>query len=406
MEPLLTVCAFRSSVGHHLSAIADLGGVNSFRSFARSWQRAAEFAEVIPRRPSIVYNDAAERDDDDGDDAAAAEEGIYYGRSPVEAPNVRSGLLSQHLEGATPVPEASHGVDGAGPATEDFRSREGKLLDTEMAAGALPAGSPSSRSSIFAAPHLSSPSIIGSYGSYRSSSQYGTMSGGVLRPRASVISQQHRRRSSAAAAAGAGPGTAAGGEDPAFGEDNPILVKEVKQGDKVVLTVDGQSTLPQSTFNAINAIIGVGMLSLPLAFRMSGWILGLGILTLTAAVTAHTADLLARCMRRDVTLITYSDLAYVSFGTRARVVVSALFTLELLAACVALVILFADSLDLLFPDFGDATLWKCVCAVLVLVLNMLPLRWLSYTSVVGIFSTFCSTWECTSARDGLVLTGC
>ncbi|KAJ6787131.1 hypothetical protein PWT90_10591 [Aphanocladium album] len=50
----------RSSVGNRLAAMADLGGVNSFRAFARSWQRAADFAEVIPRRPSFVYNDAAE----------------------------------------------------------------------------------------------------------------------------------------------------------------------------------------------------------------------------------------------------------------------------------------------------------------------------------------------------------
>ncbi|KAM3520827.1 hypothetical protein NHJ13051_006632 [Beauveria bassiana] len=382
----------RSSVGNRLSAMADVGGVNSFRSFARSWQRAAEFAEVIPRRPSIVYNDAAEWRD------GASEEEIYYARSPVEAtPIVRSGLLSQHLEGsATPtesIPSAGHGLDGDdGAAQEDFRAREGKLLDVETAAGALPSDSSSSRSSIFAAPHLSSPSIIGSYGS-----QYGTMISGNLRPRASIAHHGRRRRSSGG---GGGGGGSLVHDDPAFGEENPILVKEVKQGNKVVLTVDGQSTLPQSTFNAINAIIGVGMLSLPLAFRMSGWVLGLGILTLTAVVTAHTANLLARCMRRDVTLITYSDLAYVSFGTRARVVVSALFTLELLAACVALVILFADSLDLLFPEVGDTTTWKCVCAALVFFLNMLPLRWLSYTSVVGIFSTFCIV--CIVITDGLI----
>lgn len=358
--------------------MADLGGVNSFRSFARSWQRAAEFAEVIPRRPSFVYN----QDQDELDGAGA--EDIQYGRSHVEAPHVRSGLLSQHLEGTPPVTTGMPGAsDGSASTTDDFRARERKLLDAEMAAGALPAaaGSLSTRSSIFAAPHLSSPSVIGSYGSYRSS-QYGTMGSGTLRPRASII---HRRVSTASGAA-----TAHDDDDPALGEENPILVKEVKQGDKVVLTVDGQSTLPQSTFNAINAIIGVGMLSLPLAFRMSGWIPGLAILTLTAAVTAHTANLLARCMQHDATLITYSDLAYVAFGPRARLIVSALFTMELLAACVALVILFADSLDLLFPSWGSATAWKCVCAVLVLVLNALPLRWLSYTSVIGIFSTFCS----------------
>ena len=123
---------------------------------------------------------------------------------------------------------------------------------------------------------------------------------------------------------------------------------------------------------------------------MTGWIFGLVILTLTASVTAYTADLLAKCMKFDPSLITYSDLAYVSFGTRARIVVSALFTLELVAACVALVILFADSLDLLLPGLAGVNVWKCVCAALVLVLNSMPLRWLSYTSVLGIFSTFCS----------------
>ncbi|OAA54441.1 Amino acid transporter, transmembrane [Cordyceps fumosorosea ARSEF 2679] len=389
----------RSSVSQRLTAMADIGGVNSFRQFARSWQRAAEFPEVIPRRPSIVYNDDAEpigQDEtgtrDEGEDGA-----IYYGRSPVAA-TPTTGLLAQHLEGAV---AAATGPLAPDATQEDFRTREGKLLDAEMAAGALPTatgggGSASSRSSLFAAPHLSSPSVIGSYGSYRSSSQYGTMASGTTRrhrPRASI----RPRRSSTAARE-----NDVDVDGPAFGEESPILVvREVKQGDRVVLTVDGQSTLPQSTFNAVNAIIGVGMLSLPLALRLSGWLLGPALLTVTAAVTAHTARLLARCMRRDPALVTYSDLAYVAFGARARVVVAALFTLELLAACVALVILFADSLDLLLPGVrGGPAAWKCVCAALVLVLNTLPLRWLSYTSVVGIFSTFCIV--CIVVIDGLV----
>ena len=351
--------------------MADLGGPNSFRSFARSWQRAASFAEVIPRRPSFILSDQPQQ--------TPAGDDIEYGRSPVEAPSPpQPGLLSQHLESPSVLPSTS--LDSGRASTgQDFRARESKLLDAEMAAGgALPpatGATPSSRSSFFAAPHLSSPSVIGSYGSFRSS-QYGTMGSGALRPRRVSIRRASVARDDA--------------EDTALGEDDPILVKEVKQGDKVVLTVDGQSTLPQSIFNAINAIIGIGLLSLPLAFKMSGWILGLLILTVTAGVTAHTADLLAKCMRYDASLITYSDLAYVSFGTRARVVVSALFTLELVAACVALVILFADSLDLLFPSIGSATAWKCVCAALILGLNTVPLRWLSYTSVIGIFSTFSS----------------
>lgn len=268
-----------------------------------------------------------------------------------------------------------------GSAEEDgFRERESKALDTEMASGALLGnGSPSTRSSLFnIPPHLSEAPIIGSYGSWRSS-HYGTIGGGSLRARS---------RTSVAEIWPAGEDE--GEEDAAHGEHEPILVREVKQGDKVILTVEGQSTLPQSVFNSINAIIGVGLLSLPLAFNMSGWIVGLILLTLTALVTAYTSKLLAKCMDYDASLITYSDLAYVSFGTKARIIVSALFTLELVAACVALVILFADSLDLLLPSLASVNAWKCVCALLVLVLNALPLRFLSYTSVIGIFSTFCS----------------
>jgi solute carrier family 32 (vesicular inhibitory amino acid transporter) len=388
----------RSSVTNRLAAMADIGGVNSFRSFARSWQRAAGFHEVIPRRPSFILSQDAS-----GIDDPSAENDFQYSRSNIgertTAP--QTSLLRQHLEASPPdaaAPLLRHVSDtstttngeqstgtGAGRRdSEDFREREGKNLDPELASGALLSGSPSTRSSIFNnPPHLATPSIIGSYGSYRSSA-YGTMGPGPQRrPRPTI-----------------GRGEAGDDEtidpeeeedDAAHGEHEPILVKEVKQGNKVILAVEGQSTLPQSVFNSINAIIGIGILSLPLAMKLSGWLIGLPLLTLTAVVTAYTGKLLARCMDYDPTIITYSDLAYVAFGTQARIVVSSLFTLELLAANVALIILFADSLVLLLPGVGSVTNWKCICAALVLALNAVPLRFLSYTSIIGILSTFCST---------------
>ena len=68
---------------------------------------------------------------------------------------------------------------------------------------------------------------------------------------------------------------------------------------------------------------------------------------------------------------------------------SVLFMLELLAACVALVVLFADTLDLLIPGVG-VNEWKILCGILLIPLNFAPLRLLSFSSVVGIFSCFCS----------------
>ncbi|KAL6864337.1 transmembrane amino acid transporter-like protein [Trichoderma novae-zelandiae] len=348
----------RPSVTDRLAAMADVGGVNSFRSFARSWQRAAAFPEVLPRRPSLVFApDQQHMAADDADfstsyDSLAA--GELGGRRSEASPR-----LGSPFAGSSNNVVDSHGRDG-----------EGKPVDEEMGSGALPAAS--AHSSIFGtSPYLATSSIIGSYGTIGGPS--------IIRRRPSIIRTTGRAEDEAAR----------GEEDAAYGEEQPILVKEVKQGNKVVLTVDGQSTLPQSIFNSINALIGVGLLSLPLAFKMSGWILGLSILTLTAAVTSHTAKLLAKCMQYDASLITYSDLAYISFGARARIIVSALFTVELIAACVALVILFSDSLALLLPGMASVEVWKCICAAVVLVLNAMPLRWLSYTSVIGIFSTFC-----------------
>ena len=127
-----------------------------------------------------------------------------------------------------------------------------------------------------------------------------------------------------------------------------------------------------------------------MGIKYAGWLCGMITLFLCAAVTIYTAKLLAKCMDLDPSLITFSDLAFISFGRNARIATSILFTLELLAACVALIVLFADSLDLLFPGFLSVTGWKIICAVIMVPLNFLPLRLLSFTSIIGIFCCFSS----------------
>ncbi|KAI7246306.1 vacuolar amino acid transporter-like protein 1, partial [Hortaea werneckii] len=169
-------------------------------------------------------------------------------------------------------------------------------------------------------------------------------------------------------------------------EREPLLVKQIQEDDgKVVNVVVGQSTLPQTIFNSVNVLIGVGILALPLAFKMSGWIPGLIFFAFAGISTSYTAKLLAKCADVDGSLITFADLAYVSFGPWARIGTSILFSLELIAACVALVVLFADSLDALIPGWGDVE-WKIVCGIILIPLGFVPLRFLSFTSVLGILS--------------------
>ncbi|OLN81661.1 Vacuolar amino acid transporter 1 [Colletotrichum chlorophyti] len=367
----------RSSVTRQLAAITDIGGVNSIRSFTRSWARAAGFAEVIPQRPSFVFAP------DQAPIASTSAEALDYSRSHVETGSIpRTSLLRQHLE-ATPEVEASASRRNGSSASlaadslvqHDFRDRERKAVEAEMSGANYGSSFGSGRrpsQSIFAvAPHLATPPLFGSYSSYRT---YGTIAD-VDAPSMAQAGELWRQQQEA------------GGNLP-DGEQMPILVKEVEQDGKIVLTVEGQSTLPQTIFNSINVLIGVGLLSLPMGIKYAGWICGMVVLAGSAAVTAYTARLLAKCMDLDASLITFSDLAYISYGSKARIATSILFTLELLAACVALIVLFADSLVLLFPGLLSVTMWKVICSIVMIPLNFLPLRLLSFTSVIGIVCCF------------------
>lgn len=146
----------------------------------------------------------------------------------------------------------------------------------------------------------------------------------------------------------------------------------------------GQSTLPQTIFNSSNVLIGVGMLSLPLGVRYAGWVIGLGLLAAFSIMTKYTASVLAKCLDVDKSLSNFADIAYVAFGEKGRLATSILFTCELTAAYISLIILFADTMHTLI-DGLDLLHWKVICGLILVPLNFDPMRWLSYTSFIGIF---------------------
>ena len=148
-------------------------------------------------------------------------------------------------------------------------------------------------------------------------------------------------------------------------------------------------------------MIGVGLLSLPLAVRYAGWVIGLSFLFFSAVATSYTASILAKCLDVDDTLITFADVAYVSFGQRARVITSILFGLDLIGVSVALVVLFADSLTALMPDWNPIDL-KLLCAVALIPLGFLPLWILSFSSVLGILCCLGSTLPLRPIRPGAI----
>ncbi|KAL2271698.1 hypothetical protein VTJ83DRAFT_1069 [Remersonia thermophila] len=455
----------RPSITNRLAALTDIGGVNSIRSFTRSWQRAAGFPEVIPQRPSFVFAPdqaphasphAAVRGDVEAAAPATAEAAAAAAAAaattttttttttPTSAAKGQAStpagpgagspsLIRQQLEAALQVSGAgrfsprTQSPDRTAAYARDALHEGKPLLEGPGGGGGLNEhlqaafrigsyGTGSGADSIFAIPpHLATPSIVGSYGSVAAEFyDYGSFRSDDARSGRGSMAQLWRQQQQqqqeeeeeeeqqeAAIAesilGGAAPPAAIVGPDD---ELAPILVKEVEQDGKIVLAVEGQSTLPQTVFNSTNVLIGVGLLSLPMGFKYAGWLCGMLFLFLAAAVTAWTAKILARCMDLDPSLITFSDLAFISFGRNARIATSVLFTLELLAANVALIVLFADSLDLLLPGVLSVNGWKVFCAVLLMPLNFLPLRLLSFTSVIGIFS--CLSIALILVLDGLI----
>ncbi|CAG8768763.1 45411_t:CDS:2 [Gigaspora margarita] len=145
------------------------------------------------------------------------------------------------------------------------------------------------------------------------------------------------------------------------------------------------STFRQSVFNSCNILIGIGILALPFGFKHAGWVIGLSLFFFCLGVTNYTAKVLAKCLEYDARLCTYADMGAIAFGERTRLVISTLFSLELIASATALVILVGDSLHELFPTTSLITL-KVIAWMVMTPLTLIAIRYLSYFSLLGILS--------------------
>lgn len=319
--------------------IAHAGGANSIENFARSWQRAACFPEIPSREPSFIIQEQEEADGE----GAEGEEDISGPRRADEGNTTgeNRSLIRHQLD--------REEIDPASALVEDENSREEDVIAQ--------------------APYLSSPFASRDYGIY-----------GSLSSRVNESSMRHAGRLFEQQQVG-------GLQEPDK-EHEPLLIKRVEREDgKVVQVVVGQSTLPQTVFNSVNVLVGVGLLSIPLGFRYSGWLIAIIFFLFSAAVTRYTAGILSKCLDVNQSLVTFADIAYMAFGANARIATSIIFFFELIAACVALVVLFADSLDALIPGWGRVE-WKILCGIILIPLSFVPLRYLSFTSVLGIFCCF------------------
>ena len=324
-----------------INSITHVGGVNSLENFARSWSRAAGFPEIPTRRPSFIVS--------------PEDEEIGRKSGNLTSPTEHRSLLRQQLEREG----TSAGVfdEDTTPHVEDGNAPESEELSKTTSAG--------SNEIIERGPYLASPFASNFGGIYGSLSSH--VNDSSMRHAGELYHKQQKQ----------------GHQEPDK-ETEPLLVKVVEQKDgHRTQYVVGQSTLPQTVFNSVNVLIGVGLLSLPLGLKYSGWLFGMLFLFFAAIATRYTAGILAKCLDKDTSMIGFADIAWTAFGAKGSLATGFLFTVELLAACVALVVLFADTLNVLIPGWGVIS-WKLLAGVVLTPLSFIPLRYLSFTSVLGI----------------------
>ncbi|XP_070031641.1 amino acid transporter AVT1I-like [Nicotiana tomentosiformis] len=142
----------------------------------------------------------------------------------------------------------------------------------------------------------------------------------------------------------------------------------------------------RTCFNGVNALSGVGILSVPYALSEGGW-LCLMILFLVAIVCCYTGFLLQRCMSVSLTIKTYPGIGEFAFGNKGRAVISIFMYLELYLVVVEFLILEGENLQKLFPNanfcVGSLKIVGREVFVFLVALIILPPTWLKSLGLVA-----------------------
>jgi vesicular inhibitory amino acid transporter len=147
-------------------------------------------------------------------------------------------------------------------------------------------------------------------------------------------------------------------------ETTPLLIQQDAQ--VIEFENPSKSTTFQTIANAINLLMGIGLLSIPYSFTKLGWTLSLVLLPLFSISTFFTATLSPNYPKNAFTKL--------------------LFSFELFMAGVAMIILFGDSTATLLGLQGYNDIIMMMSIVLLTPLTFMDLSFLARMSSIGIIS--------------------
>ncbi|KAK8926352.1 hypothetical protein KSP39_PZI018009 [Platanthera zijinensis] len=164
----------------------------------------------------------------------------------------------------------------------------------------------------------------------------------------------------------------------------------------------GEATVAQTLGNIVVSIVGTGVLGLPYAFRVAGWLAGSLGVAVAGASTYFCMLLLIQCRDRfeehndeeidDATHIqSYGDLGAKAFGTRGRYLTEFLVLISQAGGAVAYLVFIGQNLSSLFANTNHSLISPSIFIFLLLLPLELSLSFIRSLSSIAPFSVFADT---------------
>ncbi|KMT17325.1 hypothetical protein BVRB_2g040170 isoform B [Beta vulgaris subsp. vulgaris] len=152
---------------------------------------------------------------------------------------------------------------------------------------------------------------------------------------------------------------------------------------------EGDASFSKTLFNGLNALSGVGILSVPYALASGGW-LSLVLLFAIAMAAFYAGLLIKRCMETDPSITNFPDMGERAFGNIGRTVVSVFMCAELYLVVTGFLIVEGDNLHNLFPEMKfqacGLELGGKQSFVMIVALLITPSVWLSNLNILSYIS--------------------
>ncbi|KAG4106641.1 hypothetical protein H8356DRAFT_1627013 [Neocallimastix lanati (nom. inval.)] len=143
----------------------------------------------------------------------------------------------------------------------------------------------------------------------------------------------------------------------------------------------------QASFNTINLLAGIGIMTFPYCFNIGGIIPSIIFIILLGYLSKYTASLIGKCIKIDNSLNSYSMMGLKLFGKATCSLISLFFIFELFCSMMANLLLVKDTLHLLYPKITPLVCLLIAYGCSVSLTWIKKLVTLSWISLIGLLST-------------------